>query len=616
VGGDSVLFKRGDVFIGTWTTTTNGASGNPIVFAPYGTGAQPVLTGFYPITNWTNVGTNLWRASFPQGDANLNAVRINGVLETMGRWPDKDDFQSGWLPFESHSGLTSITDNQLTGTPNWTGGDIVIKKRRWIIDTRQPISNHTGTTMTYTSASPYEPINNYGYFIQNHLETVTAVGEWYWNNAAKEMTVYSINAPTNVQAAGEDYVQYNNANFHFTFYGLKFEGTNEAALRFNGSQGIKVLDCDINDNGKNSIYADGAHGIQIIGNRFNNAWNGHIYMAGDCNHYLVQGNTLRSNGLAPGMGVSSDNQYAAMILKGTGISEYNDLRYSGYHGMAFNNSAQVKIRYNFIDSICMTKDDGGGVYSFTGNDTTRVTVGREIVHNIVMHSVGVAVGSNNTTSAGYLIYLDDNVDSVTVGWNTMAFGATGLFLHNTQGINAQYNTMFNCVWGTRWEHDYVGNEFRSMTFKNNLIYTTGGQVMMRVWTRESSIASWGTLDSNWYCYGPDSTHSQAFLHEIGVGGAYDGDYYSLDGWKTRTGKDAASRPATTEIAGPGDVRFDHNGTDAPVNISVGSTYISPKGVVNSSGSIPLLPYSSSILIWQSDVIDAGLKILWGNWILI
>ncbi len=67
--GDSILFKRGEVFRGRFdfqTTKTNGASGLPITIDAYGSGAKPVWMGSVDLSStskWTNRGGNIWRAT-------------------------------------------------------------------------------------------------------------------------------------------------------------------------------------------------------------------------------------------------------------------------------------------------------------------------------------------------------------------------------------------------------------------------------------------------------------------------------------------------------------------------------------------------------------------------
>ena len=49
--GDNVYFQRGDIFYGTITINRSGTLGSPITLSAYGTGANPVITGFTSITD-------------------------------------------------------------------------------------------------------------------------------------------------------------------------------------------------------------------------------------------------------------------------------------------------------------------------------------------------------------------------------------------------------------------------------------------------------------------------------------------------------------------------------------------------------------------------------------
>ena len=106
------MFKRGDTFYGSLTIKNSGSSGNPITFSAYGTGAKPVITGFTAVTAWTNKGGNIWESTNAVSTlSTCNMVVVNGVNTPMGRYPNSDAAKSGYLPFQSHSGTTSITSS-------------------------------------------------------------------------------------------------------------------------------------------------------------------------------------------------------------------------------------------------------------------------------------------------------------------------------------------------------------------------------------------------------------------------------------------------------------------------------------------------------------------------
>jgi hypothetical protein len=68
--GDTVFFKRGDTFVSNAIIYPEaGGVGNSIVFAAYGIGAKPIITGFGSLPNWSIVGNwtnttgNIWTFS-------------------------------------------------------------------------------------------------------------------------------------------------------------------------------------------------------------------------------------------------------------------------------------------------------------------------------------------------------------------------------------------------------------------------------------------------------------------------------------------------------------------------------------------------------------------------
>jgi hypothetical protein len=79
--GDSILFKRGDVWNESLAPASSGSSGNPITFDAYGSGGAPNLTGYYavPATAWVLVTGNAWKAPVPASYATVNFCLFGSV---------------------------------------------------------------------------------------------------------------------------------------------------------------------------------------------------------------------------------------------------------------------------------------------------------------------------------------------------------------------------------------------------------------------------------------------------------------------------------------------------------------------------------------------------------
>jgi hypothetical protein len=79
--GDSILFKRGDVWNESLVPPSSGSSGNPIVFDAYGTGPAPNLTGYYavPTSAWVLVSGNAWKAPLPATYSTINFCLFGSI---------------------------------------------------------------------------------------------------------------------------------------------------------------------------------------------------------------------------------------------------------------------------------------------------------------------------------------------------------------------------------------------------------------------------------------------------------------------------------------------------------------------------------------------------------
>src|ERR1035437_955962 len=179
--GDRILFKRGDVFTGQITLTQSGSATAKITFDAYGVGNTPVIQGNIDIISWTRFNGNIWVADCPQLGSTVTNFLINGKSQQIGRYPNADATNKGYLTINSHVGNTQLTSTSLASSPNWTGAEAVVRSARWVLD-RVPIQSHQGNVLIFSSSTTYDIKDNYGFFIQNHLNTLDQQGEWYFNS--------------------------------------------------------------------------------------------------------------------------------------------------------------------------------------------------------------------------------------------------------------------------------------------------------------------------------------------------------------------------------------------------------------------------------------------------
>jgi parallel beta-helix repeat protein len=256
--GDRILFRRGDTFYGTIKILKSGSSGSPITIGAYGSGNKPIITGFTTVSDWTNEGNGIY-SKVISAEAQTNIIRVNGTQYAMGRWPD-----DGYNIYESYSSNTSITDNELSASIDWTGAEAAIRKNDWSLD-RCRITDHTGTRLTYTSlGSTDRPMaNNYGYFIQNDLRCLTRFGEWYHNNSTGKFYLYfgSTDPSTRtVEVATLNNLIHNNGYDYITVDDIELRGS------------ISHIAVYLNYSSDNCVFRNvtvsygGQDGIHLLGN--------------------------------------------------------------------------------------------------------------------------------------------------------------------------------------------------------------------------------------------------------------------------------------------------------------------------------------------------------------
>jgi hypothetical protein len=119
--GDSILFKAGDTWREQVVVPSSGASGNPITFGSYGTGALPIINGSNIVTgSWTQT-TNA-----PVSQANMRLSLINGdAFVDFGATNSLTPYIGGKLTITDSSGHTLIGYIKAAGTGETYGSQLM-----------------------------------------------------------------------------------------------------------------------------------------------------------------------------------------------------------------------------------------------------------------------------------------------------------------------------------------------------------------------------------------------------------------------------------------------------------------------------------------------------------
>src|SRR5690554_5826108 len=296
--GDAVYFKRGETFYGTIHLTKSGTAGRPITIGAYGTGSKPVISSLVSLKNWKRSSNGVYESSNPLLKTNgMNVVLMNGTMQEMGRFPNSDTANRGYLNIDKSSS-NSIVSNSLSSSINWKGAEVVIRKNFWIID-RHIINSHSGNNLNYARAAgtSYSPTNDYGFFIQNHPKTLDQLGEWYYNPNTKKLSFYfgSKNTSTvDVSVATLDYLVTNSgwSIKHVTFENLHFKGANKSAFNLRGGNDLRITNSDIEFSGEDAVVIEGTTDLVFENNRIANANNNGMTLKSTANA-IIKNNQIQ-----------------------------------------------------------------------------------------------------------------------------------------------------------------------------------------------------------------------------------------------------------------------------------------------------------------------------------
>ncbi|MDD2305504.1 MAG: T9SS type A sorting domain-containing protein [Prolixibacteraceae bacterium] len=613
--GDQILFKSGDEWTGTIKINASGTEGSPIIIGSYGTGNNPIITGFTTINSgWKNEGGGIY-SKYISTESSPQMVTIDGVQYAMGRWPN-----TTWRTITGVSGGTQISDSGLTGTPNWTGAEVVIRKRREIID-RNTITSHNTTQLNFSALS-YSAQNGWGYFIQNSLSTLDTFGEWYYNPKTSTFYMYfgAIDPATKtVKVSSIDKLIYSNGSKYVTINGLSLSGSNVGSIYRTSSDYIAsnfiIQNCDISFSGTDGAYFQRATFVKVTNTTLTNTNNNAIFFESD---YGTSNNvnncTITNTGTIPGLSVSGDgNGIAIKSIGKNGLIEYNKVINSGYIAIYFGGQNTI-VRNNFIDTCCTIKDDGGGIYCFRDSYT-----GKQVLNNIVKNAVGAfgsvnSSGTPESTSSARGLYADQLSSNITFSGNTLYnISASGLHMTGVNNITITNNTIFQAYSFFDVSRIPSSDFISNLSITNNIVVSTINNpskiphAKSNIWYSVQmygldlpyynndfvqEVSHLGFIDSNYYY---SNTSTLAFTYSLTPNPAdYIKTYYTNDSWKSKFGFDIHS----TFVTGNTDqayYRFEYNATTSPKTISLGNPMIDVKGVKYSK-SITLQPYTSTILM--------------------
>ena len=587
--GDAILFKRGEIFYGTITINKSGSIGSPITIGAYGTGENPVITGFTTISGWTNEGNGIYSKVIASA-AQTNMVTIDGVNTGMGRYPN-----STYLTYESFSTNVSITDVGLGDATDWAGAEVVIKKNNWTLD-RCIITDHSGDKITYTSlGSDLSATANYGYFIQNDLRCVDSYGEWYHNTSTGKFYMFfgTVDPATKLvkvstinnllyNYTGSDYIKIEN---------LSFIGSINSAVDFSwGADHCTMQNCSVSFAGEDGIRFSGNYGI-IDNNTVHDCNRTGIGTFYNGTNTVITNNTITNIGLVKGLNKSVSGVWSPMygiaVEYNNCLVQYNTVENVAYIGIGVAGAAaNGTIQNNSINNACLILNDGGGIY--TGGAHTSLIIDG----NIVLNSLGNIDGSGDSRALAEGIFLDVSASNVYVRNNTVAnCSNSGIKLNRSHDNTFENNTTFNNFSGIIFENWTESTTINNENLTGNIFFAKAStQFSLRIESQLNDITGFGTADNNYYAR-PIDDSKVFYTYQPSTGSRTN----TLAEWRSFMNQDADSHKSPISITNINDIRFEYNASKTNKVITLDQPMLDVKGT-KYSNSITLLPYTSVVLM--------------------
>lgn len=433
--GDSILLQRGGVWHETFEIQSSGQPSRPIVIGAYSTGSAPEILGTDAVTGSLSGGV---REAKVARDSALQAVFLGRRPLPVARFP-----ASGWIVATAVSGKNTISAPSLQGV-DWKGASIHVRTTHWSLETRF-VTATSGNTVTFAPELTYALNDSVRFYITNHPKGATTSQESWHHVQADSVLRWRDDAGTRsgVEVSKRNYGIYGKGVDNIVVSDLSIFGTSASGIYLKGV-GNKVLRCNLLYPGLVGIQLDGREatyqGNQIVG-----ATNTGLLGVGA--RHSVLSNQIRRNALTwflgpRGMG-SGCCGGAGMVVTGDSLLiSKNVLDSIGYAGISFRGINSL-VEANAVSQVCITTDDGGGIYTFAGGFEKPGSAGSVIRGNYVRDVVGNGEGLRSSATQGHGIYLDHTARDILIESNVVTRSDYGILFNHTRNVVVKRNVIYD-----------------------------------------------------------------------------------------------------------------------------------------------------------------------------
>ncbi len=484
--GDSVLFKRNQVFSGQIVVQYSGTVKRQIIYSSFGEGKAAVISGVLPVTNWQQFKEGIY--STPSS-LHVYNVFVDGIMQVKARYPN-----SGWLRVDEGFGNgVTFKDGMLT-QPNgfWEGA--TVRFRAWDWEFRSStVNNFAAQTITIKDTSSNTFSAGWGYYFDNKMEVLDTLKEWYYSDAMQqlyylpahsdfnthpvEVTVYTTGVTI---AENVSYITITNLSIQkFETYGIWAKGNNST---------IRISNCLFENINQTAIdFNEVSKNCSINNNTIKNI-NGRGISAKEPESMIISGNTISAIGKIPGYGINGVNGMIGIALENnevikdinshTGsnnIISNNKIDSTGYVGIRMDGANSV-MENNIVSNCLIELSDGAAIYCWAKSKfyTHDNIIRNNIVYNITGNNIGTPSESNPIANG---IYIDNNCYNIAIDGNTV-FNSTGSGIHiNSDAYDnvVTKNTVYNCSAGISIAEWAKPNSTFGNSVENNIVFSTNQQ---------------------------------------------------------------------------------------------------------------------------------------------
>lgn len=499
--GDSILLRSGETFTGSLKFTNSGSMTRPIYIGKYGSAKlNPIVSGIRTLTTPSYLAKCIWEVDCPKDIESINQLFLNDTPRLQGRYPNSDIENRGYLQIENHQGFNVINFSKLPLSKfELTNAEIVIRKNRWILE-KVPVKAIKRNSIEYRSTTNYEPSNKFGFFFQNHISTLDQFGEWSYDRLSKKIRIYigdSMSKIPMLKISLDTSLLSISFQSNLIFKDITFAGSNKNGINIANSTNIKLSNCKIQYCGNNGINSSNTDFLIIDSCSILNCNNNGIY-AIPIKNLVVRSNLIKNIGLIPGMGGNDVNSYQAITVYGpNNLLIDNIIDSIGYNAIRFEGDSNRIIK-NQISNFTLTKDDGGGIYTFNGYTNGIPQKGISISENYITKGRGAPEGTNDLLyAASHGIYLDLNSNGIEVVKNSVSeCNRSGLYILNGNNLNIVNNSFFNN--GSQLLYEQKDQKPKRLKVLENSLISSDDQFCLDIVTKSDSLISFLKFDRNTY----------------------------------------------------------------------------------------------------------------------